>query len=103
MTTDTATNEKTAVPKPNRTAEYIIDHGIPLSECNENELNAVIEYRAQIKAREVVFQQQIKEAQEANAKIVASSAASAAKLADQLEQIKNHALKAYEASVSGNV
>lgn len=88
---------------PDRTAEYILDHGIPLSECNENELNAVIEYRAQTKAREAVFQQQIKEAQEANAKIVASSAASAAKLADQLAQIKDHALKSYEASVSGNV
>lgn len=94
-----ATDEATA----DRTAEYILDHGIPLSECNENELNAVVEYRAQVKARGAVFQQQIKEAQEANAKIVASSAASAAKLADQLAQIKNHALKAYEASVSGNV
>ena len=94
-----ATDETT----PDRTAEYILDHGIPLSECNENELNAVIEYRAQIKAREAVFQQQIKEAQEANAKIVASSAANAAKLADQLERIKDHALKAYETSVSGNV
>lgn len=89
--------------KQDRTAEYILDHGIPLSECNENELNAVIEYRAQIKAREAVFQQQIKEAQEANAKIIASSAASAAKFADQLEQIKDHALKTYEASVNGNV
>lgn len=88
---------------PDRTSEYIIDHGIPLSECNENELNAVIEYRAQIKAREAVFQQQIKEAQEANAKIVASSAEIAAKFADQLSQIKDHALKSYEASVSGNV
>ena len=88
---------------PDRTAEYILDHGIPLSEFNENEINAVIEYRAQIKAREAVFQQQIKEAQEANAKIVASSAACAAKFADQLEQIKDNALKAYEASVSGNV
>lgn len=88
---------------PDRTAEYIIDHGIPLSECNENELNAVIEYRANVKTREAVFQQRIKEAQEANAKIIASSAASAAKFADQLAQIKDHALKAYEASVSGNV
>lgn len=88
---------------PDRTAEYILDHGIPLSECNENELNAVIEYRSQVKAREAVFQQQIKEAQDANAKIVASSAESAAKLAYQLEQIKDHALKSYEASVSGNV
>lgn len=95
MTTDETTAD--------RTAEYIIDHGIPLSECNENELDAVVEYRSKIKAREDVFQQQIKEAQETNAKIVASSAASAAKFADQLEQIKNHALKAYEASVSGNV
>lgn len=88
---------------PDRTAEYILDHGIPLSECNESEINSVIEYRAQIKAREAVFQRQIKDAQEANAKIVASSAESAAKLADQLAQIKNHALKAYESSVSGNV
>lgn len=94
-----ATDETT----PDRTAEYILDHGIPLSECNENELNSVIEYLAQIKAREAVFQQQIKDAQDANAKIVASSAESAAKLADQLEQIKDHALKSYEASVSGNV
>ena len=89
--------------KTGRPAEYIIDHGIPLSECDENELNAVVEYRAQVKAREAAFQQQIKEAQEANAKIVASSAASAAKFADQLAQIKDHALKAYEASVNGNV
>lgn len=89
--------------KPDRTAEYIIDHGIPLSECNENELNAVVEYRAKIKARETVFQQQIKEAQEANAKIIASSAMSAAKFADQLAQIKDYALKAYETSVSGDV
>lgn len=94
------TTDETA---PDRTAEYILDHGIPLSECNNNELNAVIEYRAKIKAREAVFQQQIKEAQEANAKIVASSAANAAKLADQLAQIKDHAIKAYESSVSGNV
>ena len=90
MTTDEAKNEVAA----DRTAEYILDHGIPLSECNENELNAVVEYRAKIKAQEAVFQQQIKEAQEANAKIVASSAASAAKFADQLAQIKDHALKA---------
>ena len=68
--------------KQDRTAEYILD---------------------QIKAREAVFQQQIKEAQEANAKIIASSAASAAKFADQLEQIKDHALKAYESSVTDNV
>lgn len=95
MTTD----ETTA----GRTAEYIIDHGVPLSECDENEINAVVDYRAQIKAREAVFQQQIKEAQAANAKIVASSAASAAKFADQLAQIKYHALKAYESSVSGDV
>ena len=95
MTTDEATT--------NRTAEYIIDHGIPLSECNESELNAVVEYRAKIKSREAVFQQQIKEMQEANAKIIASSAASAAKFADQLTQIKDHALKAYEASVIDNV
>ena len=88
---------------PDRTAEYILDHGIPLSECNENEINAVIDYRAQIKAREKVFQQQIKEAQEANAKIIASSAASAAKFADQLAQIKDNALKSYEASVNDNV
>lgn len=95
MTTDEAT--------ANRTAEYILDHGIPLSGCNENELDAVVEYRAQVKAREAVFQQQIKDAQEANAKIIASSAASAAKFADQLAQIKDRALKAYETSVSGNV
>ena len=88
---------------PDRTAEYIIDHGIPLSECNDNEINAVVEYRAQVKAREAVFQQQIKAAQDANAKIIASSAASAAKFADQLAQIKDHALKAYEASVTANV
>ena len=94
-----ATDEATA----DRTAEYIIDHGIPLSECNENELDAVIDYRAQVKAREAVFQQQIKEAQEANAVLIASSAASAAKFADQLAQIKDHALKVYESSVSGNV
>lgn len=89
--------------KTDRTAEYILDHGIQLSECNERELNAVIEYRAMVKAREAVFQQQIKESQEANARIVASSAASAAKFAEQLAQIKDHALKAYEASVSGDV
>ena len=53
-----ATDEEAA----DRTAEYILDHGIPLSECNENELDAVVEYRAKIKAREAVFQQQIKEA-----------------------------------------
>lgn len=99
MTTDEAKNEVAA----DRTAEYILDHSIPLSECNENELNAVVEYRAQVKAHEAVFQQQIKEAQEANAKIIASSAASAAKFADQLAQIKDHALKAYESSVSGDV
>lgn len=99
MTTDNAENEVAA----DRTAEYILDHGIPLTECNENELNAVVEYRAQVKAREATFQQQIKEAQEASAKIIASSAASAAKFADQLAQIKNHALKAYEASVNGDV
>lgn len=93
------TDEATA----DRTAEYIIDHGIPLSECNENELDSVVEYRARAKAREAVFQQQIKETREANAKIVASSTASAAKFADQLAQIREHALKAYEASVNGDV
>lgn len=95
MTTDEAAAD--------RTAEYIIDHGVPLSECNDNEINAVVEYRAQVKARSAVFQKQMEEMQAANAKIIASSAASAAKLADQLAQIKNHALKAYEASVSRDV
>lgn len=95
MTTDEAT--------ANRTAEYIIDHGIPLSECNENELNAVIEYRAQVKARSAVFQKQMEEMQAANRKIIESSAASAQKFANHLAQIKDQALANYEKSVSGNV
>lgn len=93
------TDEATA----DRTAEYILDHGIPLSECNENELNAVVEYRAQVKARSAVFQKQMEEMQAANRKIIESSAASAQKLADQLAQIKDQALANYEKSVSGNV
>ena len=99
MTTDETTNEAAA----DRTAEYILDHGVPLSECNENELNAVIEYRAQVKARSAVFQKQMKEMQAANQKLIKSSAASAQKFADQLSQIKDHALEAYERSVSKNV
>lgn len=95
MTTDEATAD--------RTAEYILDHGIPLSECNENELNAVVEYRAQVKARSAVFQKQMEEMQAANRKIIESSAASAQKFADQLAQIKDQALANYEKSVSGNV
>ena len=95
MTTDEAAAD--------RTAEYILDHGIPLSECNENELNAVIEYRAQVKARSAVFQKQMEEMQAANRKIIESSAASAQKFADQLAQIKDQALANYEKSVSGNV
>lgn len=86
-----------------RTAEYIIDHGVPLSECNENELDAVIEYRAQVKARSAVFQKQMEEMRAANQKIIESSAASAQKLADQIAQIRDQALANYEKSVSGNV
>lgn len=99
MTIDETTSEVAA----DRTAEYILDHGIPLSECNDNELDAVIEYRAQVKARSAVFQKQMEEMQAANRKIIESSAASAQKFADQLSQIKDRALAAYEKSVSGNV
>lgn len=99
MTIDETANKVTA----DRTAEYILDHGIPLSECNENELNAIIEYRAQVKARSAVFQKQMEEMQHANLKIIESSAASAQKFADHLSQIKDHALAAYEKSVSGDV
>lgn len=99
MTTDKNKTEAAA----DRTAEYILDHGVPLSECNENELNAVIEYRAQVKARSAVFQKQMEEMQAANQKLIESSAASAQKFADQLAQIKDHALETYERSVSGNV
>lgn len=93
------TDEATA----DRTAEYILDHGIPLSECNENELDAVVEYRAQVKARGAVFQKQMEEMQAANRKIIESSAASAQKFADQLAQIKDQALANYEKSVNGDV
>lgn len=99
MTTDEMKTENTA----DRTAKYILDHGVPLSECNENELNAVVEYRAQVKARSAVFQKQMEEAQAVNRKIVESSAACAQKLADQLAQIKDHAMAAYEKSVNGDV
>ena len=99
MTTDETTSEAAA----DRTAEYILDHGIPLAECNDNELNAVVEYRAGVQARSAVFQKQMEEMQAANQKIVESSAASAQKLADQLSQIRDRALAAYEKSVSGNV
>lgn len=90
-------------PTADRTAEYILDHGIPLSECNENELNAVIEYRAQVKARSAVFQKQMEEMQAVNRKIIESSAANAQKFADQLAQIKDQALANYKKSVSDNV
>lgn len=99
MTTDESKTEVTT----DRTAEYILDHGIPLSECNESELNAVIEYRAQVKARSAVFQKQMEEMQAANRKIIESSAASAQKFADQLAQIKDQALANYEKSVSDDV
>ena len=99
MTTDENKTEAAS----DRTAAYILDHGIPLSECNENELNAVIEYRAQVKARSAAFQKQMEEMQAANRKIIESSAASAQKFADQLAQIKDQALASYEKSVSNNV
>ena len=99
MTTDESKTEVAAA----RTAEYILDHGIPFSECSENELNSVIEYRAQVKARSAVFQKQMEEMQAANRKIIESSAASAQKFADQLAHIRDQALANYVKSVSENV
>ena len=43
-----------------RTAEEILDKKIPLSECTEDEINAVVEYRAAILSRDSEYSEKIR-------------------------------------------
>lgn len=44
------------IEKGNRTAEYIVDHGVPMSDLTDEEIDRLIDYRAEIKARDEEYQ-----------------------------------------------
>lgn len=76
-----------APEKGERSAEYIIDHGIALSDCTEEELARVIDYRANIKSRDAAYQAIVDNAKAANEQAIADSKAICDTMAANFEKL----------------
>lgn len=59
------------VAKGKRSAEYIVDHEVPLSDLTEDELDRLVEYRASLKVRDVEYQETMEAMNAAQAEIIA--------------------------------
>lgn len=55
-------NNTEQVPKEPRTAEYLVNHGIPHTEMTTAEYESVVEYRAKIIARDTEYTERMAEA-----------------------------------------
>ena len=82
-----------------RSAEYIIDHGIPLSECSESELAAVVNYKAAIKAREEAYSAATEAAQKAAFANAAAAKTAADAAMKTLSALAENAEKNYRESL----
>lgn len=71
MTTD---NTEQAAP---RTAEYILDHGIPLTECSEEELELIVVYKTQLAVNEQAYRETVQQQRELNKQIIEDNKAAA--------------------------
>ena len=79
-----------------RSAEYIIDHDIPLNELTEVELESVIELKAEWRARDNDYLQAQKERAEAMADIIRTHAELAQKQEDLVTTLASEALASYK-------
>lgn len=76
----------TNVPeKGQRTAEYIVDHEVPLTDLTEDELNLLVDYKAEIKKRDAAYQEQMEALKSAQEKIIAGHAQASANAAEVLD------------------
>lgn len=82
-----------------REAKTIIDQGIPLSECTEEELQAVIELKAKWKAEDAVNQAEIQAIAEAGAAKVEAANEQAEKAIAEAKAAMEWAMKMYEATI----
>lgn len=84
--------------KGERTAEYIVDHEVPLSDLTEDELDRLVEYRAELKVRDQEYQETIDAMNAAQEEIIAihENAAGSAKavLNKLIEQAYNGGVQA---------
>lgn len=83
-----------------REAKDIIDQGIPLSECTEEELQAVIELKARWKADDAVNKATIQAIADAGAAKVEAANEQAEKAIAETKAAMEWAMKMYEATVS---
>lgn len=84
-----------------RSAEYLIDHEIPYSEMSEDELQSVIDLKAEWKAAEAVHQAVLEQNNQALQQIIADNKAAAEKSNEVLQNLVSAALFDYEQSVKG--
>lgn len=74
-----------------RTAQEILDRKIPLSECSEEELNAVVEYKAAILSRDSEYSEKLAD----HEAVMAAVAARFGAVADKCEaELATHATDA---------
>lgn len=96
-TTNGKSDDRLEVGK--RTAEYLIDHEIPYSEMSEDELQSVIDLKAEWKAAEAEHQAVLEQNNQALQQIIADNRAAADKSNEVLQNLVSAALFDYEQSV----
>lgn len=84
------------LPAGDRSAQYILDHGILLSECTEEELNNVVEYKVALKARDSAYDATQNALTDANIAITENAATAANTFAKQLQQLTDDAIARYK-------
>lgn len=82
-----------------RTAEYLIDNEIPYSEMSENELQSVIDLKAEWKATEAEHQAVLEQNNQALQQIIADNKAAAEKSNEVLQNLVSAAIFDYSQSI----
>lgn len=83
-----------------REAKDIIDQGIPLTECTEDELQAIVELKAQWKADDAANKAMIQAIADAGAAKVEAARERSEKAIAETKAAMEWAMKMYEATVS---
>ena len=82
-----------------RPAEYLIDHEIPYSEMSEDELQSVIDLKAEWKSAEAEHQAVLEQNNQALQQIIADNKAAAEKSNEVLQNLVSAAIFDYNQSI----
>lgn len=98
MDTEKLDMETTEDPKP-RDINKLVE--LPYSEMTEEEIELVINFRAESIANDLVHTHNMERIEDATRQQIATNEATAARAMEQLDALTRHAIESYEAASNG--